>query len=260
VGGFLDPSAATRFRSTSGGIQGGVDLSVGDGARLGGALGYETGSYSDSGGGSANQNLVRVSLYGSQGVGPVNLSAVVGYSHASQDFDRASGIGASTASRGVDETDAAVQAALPIETGGASVTPSVGVLLSYLSAAPFAETNAQSAGFAVTGTRATEDVASPFAKLEISKTFTTASGLEWTPAALAGYRYDAAASGMSQVLIAADGTAFLGNRSGLSPSSALLGFSLAAHQGHWTGFVSYRAVAASDWSNQSLQAGIRIVF
>ena len=260
LGGFLDPSAATHFRSTSGGIQGGVDLALGNGARLGGALGYESGSYSDSAGGSANQNLVRVSLYGSQGVGPVSLSAVVGYSHASQDFARASGIGASTASRGVDETDAAIQAALPIETGGAKLTPSVGVLISYLSAAPFAEANAQSTGFAVTGTRAADNVASPFAKLELSKTLTTASGLAWTPTVLAGYRYDAGASGMNQALIASDGTAFLGNRTGLSPSSALLGFSLAAHQGHWSGFFNYRAEVASDWSNQSLQAGIKVAF
>jgi hypothetical protein len=140
------------------------------------------------------------------------------------------------------------------------VTPAVGVLVSDVSAAAFSEIDPVSAAFALNGAAAHGTAVSPYATVGFSHAFATPGGAEITPDVDVGYRYDALASGLSQTLIAADGTVFLGNRADLQRSSALLGASLTAHQGRWTGFVSYRASVAGDWNDQSVRAGLRVAF
>lgn len=257
TGQALDPAG---FRSTSGGVEGGGDVDLGAGLRLGGALAYESAHLTDGDGGSANQDIVRVSLYGSQTLGAVGLSASLSYAHAGERFDRAAGFGQAASSRGVDDVAGAVQASLPFQTGGTWVTPAAGVLISDLSAAAFAETDAASAAFALTGPAAHGTAVSPYVAIGLSHAFATVSGAEITPDVEVGYRYDALASGLSQTLIAADATSFAGNRAGLQRSSALLGASLTAHRANWTGFLTYRASVAGDWNNQSISAGLRLAF
>jgi hypothetical protein len=257
TGSVLDPAA---FRSTSGGIEGGGDVDLGSGFRVGAALAYQRAHLTDSGGGAANQDLVRVSLYGSQTLGGIGLSASLSYAHASESFVRATGFGAATASRGVDDVAGAIEVSAPFQAGGAKVTPAAGVLISDVSAAGFAETDAASADFALTGAAARGTAVSPYVQVALSHAFATQGGGEITPDVEVGYRYDALASGLAQTLIAADGTPFVGNRADLQRSSALVGASLTAHQGRWTGFVSYRASLAGDWNNQSISAGLRVAF
>ena len=257
TGQVLDPAA---FRSTSGGIEGGGDVDFGSGLRVGGALAYESAHLTDPDGGSAGQSFVRVSLYGSQTLGAVGFSASLSYAHASENFQRATGFGEATASRGVDDVAGAVQGSLPFQSGGTWVTPAAGVQVSDVSAAAFAETDAASSAFALTGPATRGTAVSPYVSLALSHAFATPGGGEVTPDVEVGYRYDALASGLSQTLIAADGTVFPGNRAGLDRSSALLGASLTAHKGAWTGFVSYKASVAGDWNNQSISAGLRFAF
>jgi uncharacterized protein with beta-barrel porin domain len=262
VGGFIDPSsAATHFRSSSGGLEGGADVALSDTARLGGAFGYEAGSLSDSDGGSDNQSLYRFSLYATQTLGTVGLSAAISYAHESDKDARASGLGAAVSSHGTDAVNGAVQIAAPFNGGGFSVNPAAGLIVSYVSTGAFAETDAINPGFAVSGTGASWTGVSPFAQVGISREFTTGQGLKITPDALIGYRYDAAASGGPvPTLIAADGTPFAAPRPGLNPNSALLGVSLTAHQGGWTAYLKYRASVASDWNDQSVDVGVRLAF
>jgi outer membrane autotransporter protein len=262
IGDQLDPElpfGTARFTSTSGGVEGGADLAIGPG-RLGAALAYESSHYSDDAGGRANQDLVRGSLYGSVTLGRVGFSADLSYAHGSESTGRASGLGASTSSRGVSEIGGAFQAAAPFDAGSLRLTPMAGVLISDISAPAFAEHNGASAAFAVTGTAARGTFVSPYASLALSRSFTTASGMQVTPDAEIGYRYDALAAGLSQALIAADGTVFAGNRLGLDRNSALVGASLTAHKRPLTVFVRYRAAFSTNWRDNSVSAGLRVAF
>jgi hypothetical protein len=262
VGARIDPRVAGEgaFSAWSGGIEAGADVALSGAARLGGSFGYESSRLSDTEGGSAHQDLYRLSLYGSADAGPVGLSADVTYAHSAESLERAAGFGVSASSRGVDEVAGALQAAAPQEVGGATITPAAGVLFAHISAQAFGETDARSAAFAVTGAAASASTVSPYAQVSVSRMFTTADGLKLTPDAELGYRYDPAAAGLGQTLIAPDGTVFAGNRLGLSRSSALLGASLTAHKGTWTAFVRYRATVASGWNDQSAQIGVRVAF
>jgi hypothetical protein len=261
VGQVIDPPSAdgSRFRVVSGGLQGGADLTLGNGLRLGAALGYQDGSLHDSNGGAAQQSLVQASLYASQTLGPLGVSAVVTYAHGWDDTHRATGVGAASASRDLDEVSGAVEVSAPFAAGGLQVTPAAGVTFFEVRTSRFQEASA-APGFAVTGGATHGSGASPYAQVGLSHAFTTASGVTLTPDVVVGYRYDAAAVGLHQTLIAADGTVFSGARLALSRDSALVGASLTAHHEGWTAFVKYRATVAGDWSDQSVQAGVRIAF
>jgi outer membrane autotransporter protein len=189
------------------------------------------------------------------------LSAAISYAHA---WDRTSWpsvpFGPSIASRGVDAFTGAFQVAAPIASQGWSVTPALGVLVSSLENSRFVERNAGFAAMAVHGDRTSFTDAAPYATVGLSRAFTTGGGTVVTPDVLVGYRYDPAATGSGVTLLAQDGTAFFGNAIHVNPNSALLGVSLAAHQGAWTGYVKYRATVSSDWNDQSLSAGLRLSF
>jgi len=248
------------FRANWGGVEAGTDVTVGQSARLGAALGYEGGNLSDSLGSRATQQLFRVSLYGSQTFGGVGLSAAFSYAHGWDDTSRESGFGVSAASRGVNEWTGAIQAAAPLETSGLSITPAAGVLISGLSGGAFSETNPLSAGFAVSGSEQDRTFVSPYALVGFSHAFTSTGGMVVTPGIQVGYRYDAAADGGRVTLVAQDGTAFYNNAVERNRNSALVGASISGHQGRWTGFVKYRANLSNNWTDQAVEAGFRFGF
>jgi hypothetical protein len=262
VGGFLDPGPpdSPRFHATSGGVEGGVDIGMGSGARVGAALGYESSSLADSDGGSANGNTLRVSLYGQTTLGQVVFSGALDYAHASEGFARASGFGASLSTRDIDEGAGAAEASLPLNAGGTSITPSVGLVVASLSATAFQETNGQNGAFAVSGGASNGTFVSPFATVTVSHAFTRADGLVVIPAAEVGYRADGAAAGLGVSLTAPDGTPFAGNTAALGRSSGLVGASLTARQGRFAGFVRYQADIAGNWNLQAVQAGFKVAF
>jgi outer membrane autotransporter protein len=255
-----DRSGMPGFRTEAGGLEAGGDIAVGQGGRLGAAIGYEAIGLSDSADGSASQDILRVSLYGSHGLGPIGLSAVLSYAHGWDRTSRESGFGDSTASLGGDEYTAAVQAAAPFVAQGLAVTPAVGLLVSSLNSSVFQEHNGANAAFAVSGPGTSTTLVSPYAVLGLSHAFTTARGAVVTPDLQLGYRYDAAADNGRGALIALDGTVFRSAGLALNPSSALVGASVTAHSGAWSGFVRYRATLSSNWTNQSVEAGFRWVF
>jgi hypothetical protein len=253
-------SGAPSFHADAGGLEGGVDLTTWSGGRLGAAVSYQSNRLHDADSSSATQDEFFVGAYGSQTIGWLGLSAVVGYSNAKEHFSRAAGVGFSTSSRNVDGYEGAIQASAPFEAEGVIFTPAAGVLFSYLSAGSFGEANAQDADFAVSGGTSHHSFTSPYVQLGVSRMFKTSSGLEVTPDVSVGYRYDATAAGISQVLVASDGTVFGGNEIGMKRDSATVGASLTLHQGTWTGFVRYNGAFANDWGDNAFQAGLRVAF
>ena len=241
------------------GLQGGFDVTAGT-ARIGLALAYDYQWLHDRDGGKARENGVQVSLYGSQSLGPIGLSAVISYAHGSDLVNRATGIGQASATRSLNEYSGAVQLSAPFRSGGVDVTPAAGVYVSDLTSNAFSETFAPSAVFAVNGSAKGFTSVSPFINVGFSHAFVSSNGMTITPDVLVGYRYDAGAPGQDQTLVASDGTVFAGNRVGLSRSTGILGGSLTATEGGWTALIKYRADIASGWLDQSVNVGARVAF
>jgi autotransporter-associated beta strand protein len=261
VGSFIDTSSRAGLpglRATAGGTEAGADVALADLARLGIALGYGRNSFTDSEAGSASQDVFRVSLYGSETVGPVGLSAVLSYAHARDHTDRATGFGAAGSSRGTDAFTGAVQASAPFDFDNILITPSVGAMVSSLSAGRFVETG--NSAFALAGAASSVTSVSPFAVVGLSRTLITESGITITPDAEIGYRYDGASQGGRVTLTAADGTSFADNQYGVNRSGALLGASVTVHRDQLTAFAKYSATVSSGWTDQRVEAGIRFAF
>ena len=252
--------AAYGVRTSSGGIEGGVDYALGGDGRLGVALAYGQDRITDAFGSVADTDIFRASLYGSLITGPLGWSAAFSYAHGWDTINRDSGFGASTSTRGANEFVGALQVAAPMQTIGIKVTPAVGVQIADLSSDSFVEQNLESSAFAVAGDSTQVTTASPYAQVGFSHAFASGSGLILTPDLLVGYRYDGAATGGPQTLIAADGTVFGYNRVSTSRDEALVGASLSAHSQNFTAFLKYRATFSSQWSDQAIEAGLRIAF
>ena len=141
-----------------------------------------------------------------------------------------------------------------------SITPAAGVLISGVSGGAFSETNPLSAAFAVTGTDQSRTLVSPYAVIGVSHAFTSGDGMVVAPGIQVGYRYDAAAQGGRVTLVAPDGTVFDNIQFERNRNSALVGASVTASQGRWTGFVKYRASLSSNWTDEAVEAGFRLGF
>ena len=239
-----DPAPAPAFRVDTGGVQGGVDGDIGGGARIGVALGYDHDALRDDAGGRSSADVFRASLYGVPGAWRRSgFSEVVSYAHGSATTDRATGLGLSVASFGSNAWTEAVQAAAPFALGGAVVTPTAGVILSQLSGGGFHETDTLSSAFAISGVGRSLNIVSPYVILGLSHAFVLGDGVILTPDASVGYRYDDASRGQGFTLKAADATLFDAVRVAENGGSALLGLSLTAHKGRWSGYIEYRGSA-----------------
>jgi hypothetical protein len=242
------------------GLQGGVDVQFNGAGRVGLAVGYDYQWLHDNAGGKALENGVQVSLYGSQPLGPVGLSAVVSYAHGADTIDRATGIGLARATRDLNDYAGAVQLSAPFETVGLVVTPAAGVAVQRLTSSAFTESFARDQAFAVSGSARDLTSVSPFATVGFSHTLVTRDGVSVTPDVMLGYRYNSAARGQDVTLVAADGTVFGGERTALSKGSGLVGASLTATKGGWTAFAKFRADLADGWNDESVAVGVRVAF
>ncbi|MEJ0064839.1 MAG: autotransporter outer membrane beta-barrel domain-containing protein [Caulobacteraceae bacterium] len=210
--------------------------------------------------------MFRASLYGSQVVGPLGFSEVVSYARGSVTTDRATGLGLGVASFGSNEWTEAVQASAPFALGGAVVTPTAGrhllaaVTFSQLSSDAFSETDRASSAFAISGAGRSLNIVSPYVIVGLSHEFVAGDGVVVTPDASLGYRYDDAARGQGFTLQAADATRFDAVRVAEDGGSALLGLSLTAHKGAWSGYVEYSGQLARGWNDESGKVGVRFAF
>ncbi len=257
----IDRAGATaNTTADTTGLQGGVDVQFSGEGRVGVAVGYDYQWLHDNAGGKALENGVQVSLYGSQPLGPVGLSAVVSYAHGDDTVNRATGIGQARATRNLDDYAGAAQLSAPFEAVGLVVTPAAGVAVQRLTSSAFSESFVRSEAFAVSGAARDLTSVSPYATVGFSHTLVTGDGVSVTPDVMLGYRYNSAARGQDVTLVAADGTVFGGERTALSKNSGLVGASLTATKGGWTAFVKYRADLADGWNDESVAVGIRVAF
>ena len=256
-----DTSGSTpRFHADDGGFDAGVDVAPDANSRLGLAAGYGQDNLKDADGAHSNETVARVSLYGSETLGPYGVSAVLDYAHAWDRTDRATGVGRAGTSYEADEVIGAIQVARPFDLMGLKATPDAGAQISGLHTDSFRETFAPSPAFAVRGASASSTFAQPYADFGLSKAYVLSNGLQLTPDVQIGYRYDGAARGLGVVLTAADGTVFTGNRLGYDKNEAMVRLGASLHRGGWTGFVRYKAEIAGDWNNQTGQIGLRYAF
>lgn len=252
--------STTHFRSNSGVIQAGADAAVGDMGRFGVSLGYQRFTLDDSAGGRATTDAIRASIYGSYSLGPVGVSAMAGYAHGFDTTQRETGIGPATAQRGTNQWLAAGQLSLPVTLSAIRVTPTVGAIVSRITGGNFSEDGAVVEAFRVTGEILHRTFVSPFVKLGVSTVFETAGGGQWIPDVSVGYRRSNVAIGTDYVLVAADNTRFAGNRVDLDRNTVLVGASLTAHRGAWTGAFKYRGQFASGRQDNQGSFVLRYAF
>ena len=253
-------NAGDPFRASGGGLEVGGDTAVAPAARIGAAVGYETIGLTDSQGGDASQEIVRVGLYGSAMAGPVTVSAAASYAHAWDRTERDSGVGPSDATRGSDAFTGGVQLSAPFSQRGVAITPTAGILVSDVSGGAFTERNGVLRAFAIHGDGASVTTVAPYAQVSLSRAFAMRDGAVLTPDLTVGYRYDGAANADRTTLVSEDGTVFFGNKVSLDPNSALVSAGLTTHKDGLSGFIRYRATVSSNWLDQSLTAGLRWSF
>lgn len=247
----------TRIGAVGGQI--GADIETGDGARIGLAGSYDRTWLSDRLGSRGHGDIAGISLYAAQTLGAIGLSMMAGYDHRWQESRRETGVGRAVARYAIDGVTIAGQASSAFTVAGATLTPSLGIVVSRFGGS-FTEAGAIPAAFAVRGTIVTRSYASPFAGLGVSRHYTDGHGGSIVPDLSLGYRRSDVATGPQVRLVAADGTRFDGNRAGLSRDTLSLGAGLTAQRGGWTGFVRYRAQVADRWTDHGGTLGIRRAF
>lgn len=235
----------------------GGEATMGASARLGTALAYDHADIGDGAGGRGEAQSVRASLYGSQPIGPAAVAGALGYSQAWMETRRQTGLGLADSDHTESDTFGALQIAAPLQAGDLLVTPVVGAVISRLQGEGFQE-KAPQAAFAVTGRQQAQVRLTPYALLGLTRSFQGPGQILWTPDAQFGFRWDRTASGSAFTLVAADGTAFEGNRALIHSESVTVGAGLTAHKDRWTAFARYRGVLASDWNEQTFTIGFRL--
>lgn len=246
-------------RSSAFGGQIGLDAEVRDGGRIGIAGGYDRTSLHDDLGSRGTGDVARIGFYASQTVGRIGLSAIVGYAHAWQESRRETGIGRAVARYGIGTVTVGAQASAALAIAGTTVTPALGVVASRFGA-DLAEDGSVPAAFAVGGRFGDRTYVSPFANIGLSRVIDDGRGTSLVPDVSFGYRRSEAAAGPEVRLVAADGTAFAGNRANLSRDTLSAGAGLTLHRGGWTGYVRYRGQFADRWTDNSGTLGIRLAF
>lgn len=253
-------SSQVGFGARASSIQVGTDWTMAGTARIGVAVAHDNAWLRDSLGSRGRSDVTRLSLYGSQLVGPVGLSATLGYAHARDEAWRATGIGDARSRRGTDAYTVGVQAALPFTLGGLLVTPVVGVVATQLSGDAFLEQGEIPGVFAIAGKARSETVVTPYASLDLSRTLVSTGGIRWTPEAQLGYRHAGGAQGQRYVLTAGDGTVFDGNRAKVAGDVAQASVALTAQRNGWTLFLRYQGQWANQWNDQQVQLGLRVAY
>lgn len=251
---------ANAFRASSAGAQFGGDVTLGATGRVGFAFAYDRAWLDDTAGGTGHSNGIHASIYASQPIGPIGLSASFTYSRAWNTTRRPTGVGIADGKRDLTGLTGAVAISAPIAVRGALLTPAIGVIASRLEAEAFRETGGGLPGFAVAGLAHDKSFVSPFATLGFSYALSGRGGVTWVPDLEIGYRRSAVARGIDTILVADDGTTFGDNRVALDRDVIRAGASMSVHKGRWTAYLKYRAEASGSATDHSGSLGMRLAF
>ena len=231
------------------------------GARLGGAVGYDQTWMHDGVGSTANQQTVRLSMYGAMPAGPLVLNAALSYGLDTAASRRATGVGGATESHNGNEFAGGAQASLPVPLGGLLFTPRIGVQLVDLHADSFTESaTGNASSFGVAGNSANLVAVTTYVHASLSSGFVTASQYVVQYNGEVGYDYQGGSVSPTVQLTAQDGTSFISAREKLARGSAALGLGVSVGRGNWSVYAGYKADVASNWTGQNVRVGLRLVF
>jgi len=251
-----------NYHANTAGFLAGIDAPAGDfGLRLGIAAGYDHRWLNDSAGASAEADVARFGLYAIQPVGRVLLNAAFLYGRDWDTTLRPTGLGVATAQYGGNEFSGGVRASLPMTVGGFNAVPMAGLRIASVGGNGFIESGTGAlSGFGVSGAAATQSSIIPYARVVVSRDFTTVSGIRISPYAAVGYQYEAGDTEQPVLLTAVDRTTFNAESAALDRNAATLGAGIAAERGNLSFFATYGALIAANWQAQEVSVGLRVNF
>jgi hypothetical protein len=264
AGGWMQVSgnigrAIDAYSLSGGGFLAGLDHGNGLGGRVGFAVGYDSETLSDDAGGTAGLQTIRLGLYASQPLGRFVLSGDVMGGIVSRNTTRYTGAAAATGKGQGHTISGDVQLALPLSYDGATITPAFGVNIASVTAGALNEASATSA-FALNVAAASGTTVAPYLRLDVTKTFITASNLVITPDVSLGVSAMLNNPGANTTLTTQDGTAFMTHPEHMAPVSGQFSAGVSVSRGAWSLSLRYSAAAGGNWSGQSLQAGVQARF
>ncbi|NNM58184.1 autotransporter outer membrane beta-barrel domain-containing protein [Acidocella sp.] len=248
------------YNAQSAGFLAGVGRAVNDeGTTLGVAVGYDATALSDAQGGTASAQTIRLGVYGVQNLGRFVLSGDVLGGFISTSLARATGVGAASARPDGRVVSGGVRLAMPLRLAGFGLLPSAGVSVARLSLGRFSETARQSA-FALSAPGASGSSVRPYLRLAVSRDYAGAAGVVWTPQLGLGVDYEAGDPGRAMRVIAADGSAYAAGVKRLAPLAGEVMAGVSAGRGNMSLVVRYSAQVAGNWTAQTAEAALRLVF
>ena len=252
-------STQDAYNFTGGGFLAGVDRAVpATGGRIGIAAGYDDATLRGQGVGDADLETIRLGLYASQPLGRVTLSAAVLDGIVSANTTRQTGAGGAVARQNGNVLSAEAQLAVPLRWGGADVAPAAGLRVTHVALGGFTETAAQ--GFALRAAGSSGTTVTPFLRMNLGRSFVTASRIVVTPRVSFGVDAALGNPGADMGLTTQDYTALTLNPRHLAPVSGEVGLWLSVARGNWSLDFGYAGRFAGNWSAQSLQAAISARF
>lgn len=181
-------------KSTGFGLLAGADRAIGESnVRLGVEGGASRINANDSLGGHGYSDLAHVGLYGIAPLGPLQLSATVGYLHVKHHISRPTGVGEAVADPSGNGGSAGLQLAWPLTMGQWRVAPRIGALYQHQTLDGFNEAVVSdrplAAAYGVDGRKSTFNATQAYGAVSLSRDFVGAR-MTYTPSFDLGYRYN----------------------------------------------------------------------
>jgi len=267
AGGWIQASGTAMnvdpgYNADTAGFLAGIDAPVNRfGTRIGLAIGYDETWLADSFGGRSQTDTTRFGVFGSQPVGRFMVAGDFMYGYETIKTQRDSGPGGTNANHSGSVFSGALQGETLVRLGALYLAPAVGVRVASAENDGFAETGSGLlSAFAVRGAGTYFTSLQPFANVDVSHGFVEESGLVVTPDASVGYVYEANNAGAPLVVTSADGTRFDTSYTKLDRSAAELTAGVSAGTGRWALYARYSADVSGNWTSQTGEAGLRILF
>jgi fibronectin-binding autotransporter adhesin len=254
-----EQGAVPGFHSDTSGGLGGFDTAVAPNISISAAFGYDQSSLHDSVGGEGSEDVLRAGVSSRQVFGPVDFTEVVAYGRDRSTTLRETGVGIVSESHTGNEFDGGLAVAAPFSLGRIFVTPEAGVRAGSFDEGGFSERAAGAlAAFAVSGGGTSFTSVDPYADLTVGGSFWADSRNLLTPSVRVGYDYEAGNRNPIADLVAADSTAFAGDRLQFDRGSLLVAPELRIDNGRYSFYFDYTANLSDNWTMQTLAAGLRL--
>jgi hypothetical protein len=267
AGGWIQASGTAMnadpgYNADTAGFLAGIDAPVNRfGTRVGLAIGYDETWLADSAGGRAQTDTTQFGVFASQPIGNYMLAGDFMYGYESIKTQRNAGPGSTNANHSGNVFSGALQGETLVRLGELYLVPAAGVRVSTAENDGFGEFgNGELAAFAIRGPATYFTSLQPFVNVDVSHTFVEQPGFYVTPDASVGYLYEANNAGAPVLEAATDGTRFYSSYTKLDRAAAELSAGVSAGSGRWSLYARYSADVSGNWTSQTGEAGLRIIF